>query len=297
LAVQATQGLAEQLFNAAATCFGPLKKCRFQNCNLVVFQTDDSPLPVRISLRDSFDTPTAPVQLSLTRLNSVVGYDFSLVIPWVDIHRDLASSFPDISILVPSVGNALTAYLDRIIGLLDNETFQEAFLEKMSTPSYRDIVVRVGEQTNEDTSCFDKNGKLTVNLPRTGPEWYRRMSSRMGHDLEALFLAGEAVSSPAPAIVTSTNKAAIADWVDVSSSTSQRVPAVTRLPLLNSLSKPESLFPSLLPYFVIVTNSGPNIHIQASHQPTIDLVHGYFQMHTRKNMNLTTQVRHEHGKY
>jgi hypothetical protein len=250
------------------------------------------PLQVRISLRDSFDAPTAPVQVSLTRLNSVVGYDFSLVIPWVDIHRDLASSFPDISILVPSVGNVLTTYLDRIITLLDDEKFQEAFLEKMSTPSYRDIVVRVGEQTNEDTSCFDKNGKLTINLPRAGPEWYRRMSSRMGHDLEALFLAGEVTSSPAPAIIASMQKTTIADWIDIPSSTPQRVPAVTCLPSLNSLSKPESLFPSLLPYFVIVTNSGANIHIQASHQPTIDLVHGYFQMHTRKNMNLTTQVRY-----
>ena len=285
------------LLSNSATYFGPLKKCRLQNCNPSSFHTDNSPLQVRISLRDSFDTPTAPVQVSLTRLNSVVGYDFSLVIPWVDIHRDLASSFPDISILVPSVGNALTAYLNRIITLLDDEKFQEAFLEKMSNPGYRNIVVFVGEQTNEDKSCFDKNGKLTLSLPRTGPQWFRQMSSRVGHDIEALFLAGGATSSPAPAMVTSMQKVTIADWVDVPSSTSQRIPAVTSLPLLNTLSKPESLFSSLLPYFVVVTNSGASIHIQGSHQPTIELVHGYFQMHTRKNMNLTTQVRHYNGEY
>jgi hypothetical protein len=276
----------------SVTFFGPLKKCRLQNCSPSAFHTDSSPLQVRISLRDSFDPPTAPVQVSLTRLNSVVGYDFSLVIPWVDIHRDLASSFPDISILVPSVGNALTAYLNRIVTLLDDEKFQEAFLEKMSNLSNRNIVVLVGEQTNEDKSFFDKHGKLTFSLPRTGPQWFRQMSSRVGHDIEALFLTGGTTSSPAPAIVTSMQKVSIADWVDVPSSTSQRVPAVTSLPLLNTLSKPESLFSSLLPYFIVVTNSGASIHIQGSHQPTIDLVHGYFQMHTRKNMNLTTQVRH-----
>jgi hypothetical protein len=218
-----------------------------------------------------------------------VGYDFSLVIPWVDIHRDLASSFPDISVLVPSVATALTSYLNRLISLLENEQFQDTFLEKTSAPVYRDIVVRIGEQTTEDQSCFDKNGKLTLSLPQTGPDWYRRMSSRVGHDLEALFLRGDA--PPAP--VLAKPKTAIADWVDIPSNSSpplRNIPTVTSLPSIHTLGKPESLFQSLVPYYIIVTNSGAHIHVQSSHQPTIELVCNYFRMHTRKNMNLSTQV-------
>ena len=266
--------------------------CLLPNCNTSSNLPNLSPLPIRISIRDSFDPPTVPVQLSLSRLSSIVGYDFSLSIPWVDIHRDLASSFPDISVLVPSVATALTSYLDRLITLLDNEKFQDAFLEKTSVPFNRDIIVRVGEQTNEDKSCFEKNGRLMVSLPQTGPDWYRRMSSRVGHDLEALFLTGGVQATTSPTGVSANPKPAIADWVDIpsSSSVSRNIPMVTSLPSVNTLSKPETLFSSLLPYYVIVTNSGANIHVQASHQPTIDLVHNYFRMHTRKNMNHTSQV-------
>jgi hypothetical protein len=223
-------------------------------------------------------------------LNSTVGHDFTLVIPWVDIHRDLASSFPDISVLVPTICSALTSYLNAIITLLDEEKFQDAFLEKTSAPIHRSIIIRVGEQTNEDQSCFDKSERLTLSLPQTGPDWYRRMSSRIGHDLESVFTTnGEATPVTHPLKKT---KTATSDWVDVPSVSGAVAPAVISLPSIRTLSKPDTLFPSLLPYYLIVTNSGASIHVEGSHQPTLELLHSYFQMHTRKNMNLSTQVRY-----
>lgn len=246
-----------------------------------------SPLQMRMSLRDAFDSPNAPVQKSLVNLNTTVGYDFSLVIAWVDIHRDLASLFPDISILVPSITGVLTSYLNRLITLLDDEKFQDAFLEKASHVSCRDIIIQVGEQTNEDKSFFDKSGKLTLSLPRTGSDWYRRMSSRVGHDLEALFTSKGASTTSTTSKPTSDKPAS--DWVDIHS-VSSASNAVTSLPSIDTLGKPETMFTSLLPYYVVITNSGAHIHVQGSHQPTLDLVHNYFRMHTRKNMNLTTQV-------
>ena len=225
------------------------------------------------------------MQKALTRLNEEVGYQFSLVVPWADIHRDLSSSFPDVSILVPSICSALTAYLNRIVGNLEIQEFQDAFLEKTSSVVIRDISVQIGEQNNEDRTEIDRNGKWILSLPQAGPEWYRTMLSRIGHDLENVFLDKKV----APSTLASVLPVASNDWIDLDSF-GDPTNKIKSLPSLSTLSKPESLFASLMPYYIIVTNSGSRIHIEGSHQRTIDLIHQYFQMHTRKNMNLTTQV-------
>jgi len=221
-------------------------------------------------------------------LNSTVGYDFSITISWVDIHRDLASKFPDIQTLVPCIADALTVYIDRIIALLDDEKFQEAFLEKFEAPFHRYILVQIGEQTDKDTSEIDRNGKLALTLPTAGADWFRRNSSRIGIDLESVFLkTGKSVAaSSAP---TTSGKTGTSEWVDVDTSLSQKI-SVLSLPSLDSLGKPETLSKTLLPYYIIVEGSGHRLHIEGSHQPTIDLVHSYLHKNTRKNMNLTTQV-------
>lgn len=248
-----------------------------------------SPLPIRISIRDVYEPASSTVQKALARLNSEVGYEFSLVVPWADIHRDLSSSFPDASVLVPSVSSALTAYLNRIVDLIDNQEFQDAFLEKTSSVVTRDINIRIGEDRNQASSEIDRNGKWILSLPQNGPQWYRTMTSRIGHDLEDVFLDRKK-DKPAAAPIAAPSTAATGDWVDVVDPVTQITNKIKSLPSLSTLSKPESLFASVLPYYVIVTNSGASIHIESSHQRTIDLVHQYLQMHTRKNMNLTTQV-------
>jgi hypothetical protein len=254
--------------------------------------TNCRPLQIRLGIRDSFDSPNAPFKTALAKLNSEVGYEFSVILPWVDVHRDLAKFFPDKTVLVPSVTSALKAYIDRIITLIDEQKFQDAFLEKMSSVYSRDIVIRVGE-TDQDTSCLDRNGKLTLSLPATGPEWYRTRLFRIGHDLEDVFLkSGDETTEALPATRTKTTPspaAAIADWVEVGSVKS-KASNITCLPSVNTLGKPETLFKSLLPYYVIVSGTGQNLHIESSHQPTLVLLHAYFNQHTRKNMNLTTQV-------
>jgi hypothetical protein len=221
-------------------------------------------------------------------LNNEVGYQFSLVVPWADIHRDLSSTFTDGSILVPSICSALIAYLNRLISNVDDAKFQEAFLEKTSSVVTRDINVRIGEQQDADSTEIDRNGKWVLSLPQTGPQWYRTMLSRIGNDLEDVFLGTKKEKPAAPPTATSAAVSAN-DWIDLDP-VAKITNKIRSLPTLSTLSKPESLFASVLPYYVIVTNSGASIHIEGSHQRTIDLVHQYFQMHTRKNMNLTTQV-------
>ena len=95
--------------------------------------TDDyRPLPVRVGLRDSFDAPTCAVQKSLKSLNSVVGYDITLEIAWVDIWNDLQTKFGDKASFVPTITEAVATWLKRTEDLLESsEEFQELFMDKM----------------------------------------------------------------------------------------------------------------------------------------------------------------------
>lgn len=181
----------------------------------------------------------------------------------------------------------ITAFLDRLVNLLEDEQFQDVFLEKMgSHVSSRDIAIRVGDQKSQEEACFDRDGKLALALPVAGPQVYRQMLPKIGNGLEAIFMS----QGKQPAI-NATNAAPsasmISEWINVANTT---VPKVTSLPSLDVLSRPEMLFSSILPNYLIVTHDSSGIQIEGSHQPTIDLVFGYFQKHTRKNMNLTTQV-------
>jgi hypothetical protein len=256
----------------------------------LLLPADIRPLPVKIAIRDTFDKDTSEVKQALKALNDEVGYDFNLVVPWADIHRDLSPLFTDVNTLVPSVCSALIAYMNRIVKLLDDQTFQDAFLEKMSSYVSRDIYVRVGEQQDMDSSEFDRNERFTFSLPQSGPQWYRTMLPRVGHDLEDVFLDRKPVAAPGGGNGVSVAAIAPNDWVDLDVGVATITNKIRSLPTLYTLGKPESLFPSVLPYYVIASTSGAHINIESSHQKTIDLVHSYFQLHTRKNMRMANQV-------
>lgn len=265
------------------------RKC--PNCNpFFEEELNPRPLPIRIAVRDVYDAPSSAIQEALARLDSIVGYKFGFVFSWDDIYRDLASSFPDASVLVPSICEALTTYLNRIIALLDEEKFQDAFLEKTSRPASRDIYVTIGESGSTAASHFDKSERWTIVMPKAGPNSYRQMSTSLAKGLETFFLTGG--TNPTPKATASGNLAkqkTAGDWVDVSPSADNEAKVIS-LPALSTLGKPESLFVSLVPYYVVVTTSGARIHIESSHQPTLELVHDYLSKSTRRNMNLTTQV-------
>jgi hypothetical protein len=233
-----------------------------------------------MSIRDNFDAPECALRQELQKLNSEVGYTFTISLAWSDIHRDLSPFFPDLSIMVPSVVSAITIYLRRLLVLLQNDDFQEAFLDKMKGST--SIIIRVGEQKSEDRSSFDIHGRLVFTLPAEGGKWFRGMTARIGHDLEEVFMNPDKSSE------------ANVDWVDVPATaakvrmTGEAVAA--SLPPMSTLSKPESLFPTLLPYFVIISASGTTIHIESAHQPTLTLLHRYLSAHVRKDLNTTTQV-------
>jgi len=90
---------------------------------------------VRVSLRDKFDAPTAPLRATLQSLTSLVGYELSLEIAWVDLWNSLSSHYSnDKAVFVSTITDAIILFIKRLEDRLqDDEAFQEIFLEKMGS--------------------------------------------------------------------------------------------------------------------------------------------------------------------
>lgn len=90
---------------------------------------------MRVSLRDKFDAPTAPLRTALQSLTSLVGYELSPEIAWVDLWNSLSSYYSDDkAVFVSTITDAIILFLKRLEARLqDDEAFQEMFLEKMDS--------------------------------------------------------------------------------------------------------------------------------------------------------------------
>lgn len=129
---------------------------------------------------------------------------------------------------------------------------------------------------------------LTLFLPKGGASEYRSISSRIGSDIEQVFSGKEAPKSQSAPVGEILHE----DFVDIApaTATSKATTRVLSLPTLSTLPRPDNLFPTLLPYTLIVRRTGSGIDIEGSHQPTLELISEYFKRHARKNLNDTRQV-------
>ena len=113
---------------------------------------------MRMHIRDLIDDSDSEVQQALKSLNTALGSSFNLEIAWEDIFRDLKGSFPDdVDKLVPSVGQHITIFLNRLESVLDqDEKFQDTFLEHH--PSIASILAVV---VKHHTRQFSAASRLT----------------------------------------------------------------------------------------------------------------------------------------
>ena len=138
------------------------------------------------------------------------------------------------------------------------------------------------EDSHPKTQFVDDS--LTLFLPKTGLGNIRELDSRIGSDLDEVF--DEQGSE---------TKTGADDFIEVDASPAQNStnspPAPTKpLPNASSLDRPEILFRDLLPYNLLVSHGSASITIQCTHQPTLELISGYFQRYARKDHNTVNQV-------
>lgn len=242
------------------------------------------PLQVRVGIRDHWDNKDAEVNKALNNLNQTVGYDMTLEIAWVDVWNELQDKFTDKTTFVAAISDAIKKYLIRIEKLLeDSEEFQNNYLEMMEAKR-KALFIQIHDDSVPQTKFV--NNLFTLFLPKGDSSTYRTITDRLGADLEDVF-SGKVTNAP-KAEPFQTMKD---DFVEVlPSGATPSLPKVTSLPLVSNLPKPEALFPTLLPYTLIVRRTGNGIDIEGSHEPTLSLICEYFKRHSRKNLNLTTQV-------
>ncbi|CAG8768391.1 10654_t:CDS:2, partial [Acaulospora colombiana] len=152
-------------------------------------------LVMRLGIRDSFNSPDAPIQKALKSFNENIGYDFSIDIAWIDLWNDLQGKYTDKSTFVPSIADSVITFLKRLEALLDtSQDFQEIFLEKIERMR-KAIFVKIHDKSTPTIEIV-RGELLTLFLPKNAAPDYRTISSQIGKDIEEAFRDKSKVERP-----------------------------------------------------------------------------------------------------
>jgi len=92
-----------------------------------------------------------------------------------------------------------------------------------------------------------------------------------------------------PEVTPTKSKATTAAATPAATSAARNVSGTTQLiprplPKLSTLSRPEVLFPTLLPALIMVHGGRTELYIEGTHPPTLELIADYFTNHARKDL-------------
>lgn len=152
--------------------------------------------------------------------------------------------------------------------------------------------------TRVTTSLTEIGNEFLVWLPTSKPPY----TTGFRQNFESMFpqpneKAGGFASQNTDKIISSTmNKP---QRVPIQTAGGSSAAVVTRLPDLNTLARPEILFGSQAPYYIIVKNiyDAKNIRVQekivvqASHPPSLELLNGYLDKYKRRVVHDVRKVR------
>jgi len=244
------------------------------------------PLKVRMDIRDLWDSPKSSVNESVSSLSKVLGHTITPRVEWPILWADLKEQFPDNSTFVSLVVRYTIAWYERLIGRLENDVYAEwtdQLLNVLTTGS-KALTLHI-EPTERITLAGPStkwNAKLAtfhLLIPKTEPVSQTKLDSNYDRCFENLF-----------------NDANDGDWADVLVETqaptatatpgaisSNERPSVTRLPVLDALSRPPELFKMTGPYILIVEERVPHIIVQCSHEPSLELLAAYLNKWGKSN--------------
>jgi hypothetical protein len=105
----------------------------------------DSPLRVKVGIRDSWDNDNAPVRKAIRNLKEVIGLRVTVNPEWPLLHAELGSFYPDKATLVPSIAAAVEACCNALSTLADDEVnagWADTLLEQSSSHIRISVEVR-----------------------------------------------------------------------------------------------------------------------------------------------------------
>jgi hypothetical protein len=124
-------------------------------------------------------------------------------------------------------------------------------------------------------------------VPKAEPVSQSQLDSSYDKSFENLFNASAKDDDWADVVVEKQVPATPTAGAAFSSSSG---PSVARLPVLDALSRPPELFKTTGPYILIVEERVPNIVIQCSHEPSLELIAAYLNKWGKSNPNDSLKV-------
>ena len=90
-----------------------------------------SPLRIRTDIRDNWDKPECPLQVSLKKFSEDLGLHVALSPDWREIAESLKPRHPSQETLVPVVASCVVTLLETLTTKIDDEAWADKFMEKV----------------------------------------------------------------------------------------------------------------------------------------------------------------------
>ena len=143
-----------------------------------------------------------------------------------------------------------------------------------------------GGVSHVKTAWSKEGSEFIISIPESSLPYSNDPHSTIALDLQNLFEEGPSASE-------STLKTDDNDWATVNMPSRDRnIASVTStaMPSVTSLARPELLFASQAPYYMILQVMHNGISIQGSHQPSLQLLKEYFSKYARVDRNDSYKV-------
>jgi len=254
--------------------------------------TISSPMKLRMDLRDHWENAGSPAQTSLTALKELIGLPVNVILEPAILWSELQKYYPDQGTFIPTITDIVKSWCDILASRLQDEAYAEWTEELLEVVNEggRNLTVRVGAkpENNVSTSLEKKTSIFIIGIPQmSSPS--RDAAGRIAMDFHRLFTKTSATVIPSHEDD---------DWASVTLPSREQqarnpagsaAPMSTKLPTLDSLPRPEILFPSQTPYHMMVEIIHNGISIHGSHQPSLELIASYLTKYARTMQNSSKQ--------
>ncbi|KAI1117719.1 hypothetical protein F5Y14DRAFT_447666 [Nemania sp. NC0429] len=197
------------------------------------------PIKVRLGIRDSWDSASAPVQAAIRGLQDVTGVRVTVNPEWPLLYAELGAFHPDAATLVPSVAVAVGACCTALGALADDEAnadWADTLLER--TGNHIRIIVEVSKSREISLTWSAQQPGIIISLPKASvpPQSQSHLSSFFAGALLTLFDGTQQVrpeedpsSISPPGEATPTPTPTQDDWAHISLDTKTGTAAATEI--------------------------------------------------------------------
>ncbi|KAI9844061.1 MAG: hypothetical protein M1838_002333 [Thelocarpon superellum] len=244
------------------------------------------PLKIRTSIRDIWDNPSSELQRTIGTLQDQLGVDVTVRAEWPMLWSEFKPVYPDMGPFVPGVAGVVKRWCELFYARLQDDqhsAWADEVLEKLSKARGLKAYLQTCDGPRSHTTWVGKSSAFCIELPKSNPICMTTALVPLENDLAHLF-------APATKPPSGSGES---EWMDVvpdrsgipSARKVESEPAPDFLPGIDTLPRPEVLFETTTPHLLVLRASRTTMHVQGSHQPSLELLSAYLEKWIRQNRN------------